>query len=117
MRCLTYPAFWGIQFGDHRLKYMVGSVEHIAVDPKLWISLAGADMAEYFIVAQRRSIWLQVRPAAPDGLVVGRLPASEDDPRTIATESFDGTVDASTCSRAPWEHRLRQLLELDDPCF
>ncbi|HVA07772.1 MAG TPA: hypothetical protein VNG12_13620 [Acidimicrobiales bacterium] len=96
---------------------MVGSVEHIAVDPMLWISLAGADMAEYFIVAQRQSIWLQVRPAAPDGLVVGRLPASKGDPRTIATEGFDGTIDASACSRAPWEHRLRQLLELNDPCF
>jgi hypothetical protein len=96
---------------------MLGSVEHIAVDPKLWISLAGADMAEYFIVAQRQSIWLQVRPAAPDALVVGRLPPLEGDPRTIATESFGGTIDASVCSRAPWEHRLRQLLELDDPCF
>jgi hypothetical protein len=96
---------------------MVGSVEHIAVDPKLWISLAGADMAEYFMVAQRRSIWLQVRPAPLDGLVVGRLPASEGEPRTIATESFDGRIEASLCSRTPWEHRLRQLLELHDPCF
>jgi hypothetical protein len=96
---------------------MVGPVEHIAVDPQLWITLAGADMAEYFIVAQRQSIWLQVRPAVPDGLVVGRLPASEGEPGTIATESFDGTIGASVCSRAPWEHRLRQLLELDDPCF
>jgi hypothetical protein len=96
---------------------MVGSVEHIAVDPKLWVTLAGADMAEYFIVAQRQSIWLQVRPAAPDGLVVGRVPASEGDPRTIATESFDGTTGSNACLRAPWEHRLRQLLELDDPCF
>jgi hypothetical protein len=97
--------------------HMAGPVEHIAVDPQLWITLAGEDMAEYFIVAQRRSIWLQVRPAAPDELVVGRLPASEGDPRTIATESFDGTIGASVCSRPPWEHRLRQLLELDDPCF
>jgi hypothetical protein len=99
------------------LKHVVGSVEHIAVDPKLWISLDGTNMAEYFIVAQRRSIWLQVRPAPLDGLVVGRLPASEGDPRTIATESFDGNINASVCSRAPWEHRLRQLLELNDPCF
>lgn len=96
---------------------MVGPVEHIAVDPLLWVTLAGPDMAEYFIVAQRQSIWLQVRPAVPDGLVVGRLPASEGEPRTIATESFAGTIGASVCSRAPWEHRLRQLLELDDPCF
>ena len=96
---------------------MVGSVEYIAVDPKLWVSLAGADMAEYFLVAQRQSIWLQVRPAAPDGLVVGRLPAMEGDARTIATETFDEPIDAGACSRAPWEHRLRQLLELDDPCF
>lgn len=97
--------------------HMAGLVDHIAVDPKLWVSLAGADMAEYFIVAQRQSIWLQVRPAAPDGLVVGRSPVSKDDPRTIATEIFDGTIRASVCSRAPWEHRRRQLLELDDPCF
>jgi hypothetical protein len=96
---------------------MFGAVEHIAVDPMLWISLAGTDMAEYFVVAQRQSIWLQVRPAAPDGLVVGRLPGSEGDPRTIATETFGGTIDASACSRARWEHRLRQLLELNDPCF
>jgi hypothetical protein len=97
--------------------YMAGPVEHIAVDPQLWVTLSGADMAEYFMVAQRQSVWLQVRPAAPDGLVVGRLPASEGGPRTIATESFDGNIAARVCSRAPWEHRLRQLLELDDPCF
>jgi len=96
---------------------MAGPVEHIAVDPKLWVTLAGADMAKYFIVAQRQSIWLQVRPAVPDGLVVGRLPVSKGDPRTIANESFDGTLRARVCSRAPWEHRLRQLLVLDDPCF
>jgi hypothetical protein len=96
---------------------VAGPVEHIAVDPQLWISLAGEDMAEYVIVAQRQSIWLQVRPAVPDGLVVGRLPASEGDSRTIATESFDGAIGSSVCSRAPWEHRLRQLLKLDDPCF
>jgi hypothetical protein len=97
--------------------HMAGQAEHIAVDPQLWVTLAGADMAKYFIVAQRQSIWLQVRPAAPDGLVVGRLPASESDPRTIATESFDGAIGAGVCSRAQWEHRLRQQLELDDPCF
>jgi hypothetical protein len=82
---------------------MTGAVEHIAVDPKLWMTLAGADMAEYFTVAQSRSIWLQVRPAVSDAL--------------IAVENFNGDIRESICSRAPWEHRLRQLLELDDPCF
>jgi len=96
---------------------MAGAVEHIAVDPKLWVTLVGTDMAEYFTAAQSQSIWLQVRPAVPDGLVVGRLPVSEGDPRTIAIENFNASIRASVCSRARWEHRLRQLLELDDPCF
>jgi hypothetical protein len=96
---------------------MTGAVEHIAVDPKLWMTLAGADMAEYFTVAQSRSIWLQVRPAVSDALAVGRLPASGSDSKTIAVENFNGDIRESICSRAPWEHRLRQLLELDDPCF
>ena len=26
--------------------HMAGQVEHIAVDPQLWVTLAGADMAE-----------------------------------------------------------------------
>jgi hypothetical protein len=96
---------------------MGGVVEHIAVDPELWVTLDGHEMANYFIVAESRSIWLQVRPAVPDGLLVGRGPASEDDPRTIATESFSGAIRSGVCSRHPWEHRLRQLLDLDDPCF
>ena len=96
---------------------MAGPVEHIAVDARLWVTLDGDDMANYFIAAERQSIWLQVRPAVPDGLVVGRGPASEGDPRTIATENFSGTIRANVCSRHPWEHRLRQLLDLYDPCF
>ena len=42
------------------------------------------------------------------------ITVSDDEPRRLDPAVYSGI---NACGRPPWEHRLRKLLELDDPCF
>jgi hypothetical protein len=77
-----------------------------------WLAADEADQHQYELTTGQRGIVLVKEGGnAQDVLEVVR----ESNPsRLIEAVSYDGRVG---CSRAPWEHALRRILELADPCF
>ena len=80
---------------------MVMALEAIAIQSADWATLTHAERETYENSARRLGIALEIR---------------EGDTRSWVLDYFNGTI-SLPCRRPPWEHRLRQLLELDDPCF
>ena len=82
----------------------------IYVSPEVWAETSEDSQAEYLSVAQSQGVELKVD--------VGE--GGERD--TLITVSDDMEMDTArysgfhTCGRPPWEHCLRQLLDLSDPC-
>ena len=77
-----------------------------------WLAADEADQHQYELTSGQRGIVLVKEGGnAQDVLEVVR----EGNPsRVIEAVSYDGPVG---CSRAPWEHALRRILDLSDPCF
>jgi hypothetical protein len=61
--------------------------------------------------------------AAAHGIALALGPSATTNPDQLIVVTNDGTVGAPyylgpvQCGRAHWEHNLRELLEMDDPCF
>jgi hypothetical protein len=89
-----------------------GPLAMIVVHADYWFAAGPTDRTEYVAAAQSRGIILaNAGGAAVDVLVVVR----EGNPhRSTEAVFYSGFVG---CSRSPWEHEVRQLLSLEDPCF
>jgi len=88
-------------------------IRTIYINPKDWAEADDNAHAEYFSVAKDRGVTIEFYrggDAEPDLLIT----LSDDNPPAREPSVYDGE---SACGRQPWEHRLRQLLKLDDPCF
>lgn len=83
----------------------------IYVNPEAWAEASEAAQAEYISVAQSRGVELKfdVGEAGDSDTLI----TVSDDMHTD-TALYDGL---NACGRPPWEHRLRLLLDLSDPCF
>jgi hypothetical protein len=91
---------------------VLGDVTIIMVRGEDWLAADEADQHQYELTSGDRGIVLVKEGGnAQDVLEVVR----EANPsRSIEAVSYDGDVG---CSRAPWEHALRRILDLSDPCF
>lgn len=89
------------------------TVTHVVIHPDDWNGLADAARDEYTASAAAHGIVLTLWPSATtnsDQLVT----VSDKDFTALAVPYYFGPV---RCSRARWEHNLRELLDMDDPCF
>jgi len=91
---------------------MPGELATIVVRADEWFAADVADRHEYEAAAQSRGIVLaKGGGAAGDVLVVIR----NGNPSSVTEAvSYNGVV---VCSRSPWEHEIRRLLDLGDLCF
>ncbi len=77
-----------------------------------WLAADEADQHQYELTSGERGIVLVKEGGnAQDVLEVVR---EANRSRSIEAVSYDSGVG---CSRAPWEHALRRILDLSDPCF
>ena len=79
--------------------------------PDDWNRLNDDERSEYTASATAHGVSLTLGPSEttnPDQLIV----VTNDG--TIGAPYYLGPV---RCGRAHWEHNLRELLEMDDPCF
>ena len=87
----------------------------VAIHADDWSSVSPSDQAHYKSAADDCGITLDCSGQTPGGLEVTEYDGIEPGERpTVEKSAFDGEI---RCQRPPWEHRLRQLLRLDDPCF
>ncbi len=87
------------------------SISRLAIFPGDWNQLSDAEQGEYTASAATRGIALALGPSEttnPDQLIV----VTNDG--TIGAPYYLGPV---RCGRAHWEHNMRELLVMDDPCF
>lgn len=87
------------------------SISQFVISPDDWKRLNDAERSEYTASAATHGIALAASPSAgtnPDQLIL----VTNDS--TIGAPFYLGPV---LCGRAHWEHNLRELLEMDDPCF
>lgn len=90
------------------------AVTEVVVFPSDWNKLTDDERGEYISSAAERGIVLTLNPslaANPDQLVVVN---GNGEPSVIAAPYYFGPVH---CDRTRWEHNLRELLGMDDPCF
>lgn len=91
------------------------TVTEVVIFPDGWDRLKEAERNEYTASAAAHGIALTLPQPGdtvnPEQLVVV---TSDGDHSTIAAPYYFGPV---RCSRARWEHNLRELLDMDDPCF
>jgi hypothetical protein len=89
------------------------AVTHVIIYPDDWDGLGEATRIEYSEAAAEHGIELRIADPAttnPDQLVT----VSNGDFTAIAAPFYLGPV---LCNRPHWEHNLRELLDMDDPCF
>ena len=89
------------------------AVTHVFVYPDDWSGLEDRARSEYTSAAYARGIELRTtQPASPnpDQLVT----VINGDFTALAAPHYFGPAE---CGRARWEHNLRELLDMDDPCF
>ena len=89
------------------------TITQIVIFPDDWNGLTQADRDEYTASAAARGITLTVSPSEtfnPDQVIV----VIDGDDSRIAAPYYLGPV---KCDRASWEHNLRELFDLNDPCF
>lgn len=90
------------------------TVTKVVIFPDDWNRLNDAERSEYAASAAAHGIALTMSPSAtinPDQLIAV---FSHGDKSSFAAPYYLGPVQ---CGRARWEHNLRELLEMDDPCF
>jgi hypothetical protein len=90
------------------------TVTKVVIFPDDWNRLNKAERNEYTASAAAHGIALTLSPGKsinPDHLIAVR---SEGDDSPFAAPFYLGPV---RCARARWEHNLRELLDMDDPCF
>jgi len=91
---------------------VLGEVTIIMVRGEDWVVADEADQHQYELTSGERGMVLVKEGGnAQDVLEVVR---EANRSRSIEVVSYDGDVG---CSRAPWEHALRRILDLSDPCF
>jgi hypothetical protein len=90
------------------------AVSHVVLHPDDWDGLEDAMRTEYSDVAAEHGIELRI--ADPGTLTPDGHPVviSNDDFTSFAVPLYLGPV---LCNRPHWEHNLRDLLDMDDPCF
>jgi hypothetical protein len=89
------------------------TVTHVVIYPDDWDGLEESDRNEYTAAAKNHGIELRI--AYPGDLNPDQIVAvSDGDFTAFAAPYYLGPVQ---CDRARWEHNLRELLDLDDPCF
>ncbi len=87
------------------------SISQVVIFPDDWNRLSDAERSEYAASTAAHGI----------ALVLG--PSETTNPDQVIVVTNDGTIGAPyyfgpvRCGRAHWEHNLRELLEMDDPCF
>jgi hypothetical protein len=89
------------------------AVTHVFVHPDDWNGLDEAARNEYSASAAEHGIALAIHPgpsANPNQVVT----VIDNDFTAIAAPYHLGPVQ---CGRLAWEHNLRELLDMDDPCF
>jgi hypothetical protein len=89
------------------------AITHVFLYPDDWNGLDQAARDAYSASAVERGISLALHPgpsANPNQVVT----VSDNDFTAIAAPYYFGPV---RCGRASWEHNLRELLDMDDPCF
>jgi hypothetical protein len=90
------------------------TITKVVIFPDDWNRLSEAQRREYTASAAAHGVALTLSPSEtinPDHLVVA---IGDGDDSTIAAPLYLGPVQ---CDRASWEHNLRELLEMHDPCF
>ena len=90
---------------------VLGEVAIIMVRGEDWLLADKADQRQYELTAGERGIVLVKEGGNGQKLEVVR---EVNRSRSIEAVPYDGVVG---CSRAPWEHALRRILDLSDPCF
>ena len=96
----------------HSLGATHHKIETIIVSPEDWSTAGEDDQHEYESAASDRGIVLASEGSSPrDVLVVVRAnsPVPSIEPVLYNCAVF--------CPRRAWEHQLRLLFDLDDPCF
>jgi hypothetical protein len=91
----------------------VVALTHIFLYPDDWNGLSRTAQSEYSATAAEHGIELKVAgPAAtnPNEIVT----VSDNDFTALGAPYYFGPA---LCARMSWEHKLRELLEMDDPCF
>jgi hypothetical protein len=89
------------------------TVTDVFIFPDDWNGLSEAAQHEYTASAAAYGIALTLSPRPttnPDQL----LTVNDGDFTAVAAPYYFGPVQ---CGRARWEHNLRELLGMDDPCF
>jgi hypothetical protein len=90
------------------------AVTHVVLHPDDWDGLDDATRTEYSDLAAEHGVELRIADPgtlSPDGVLVA---ISNGDFTAFQVPFYLGPV---LCNRPHWEHNLRELLEMDDPCF
>jgi hypothetical protein len=93
-----------------------GDIYAIQVRPAEFVTVPGEQWRDYEAEAERLHILLQVGSVSPhsrDAIWVQSRTADKRR-RWGRPATYDGPIG---CKRPRWEHSLRELLGLDDPCF
>ena len=94
---------------------MDGDIGTIYVNPTAWVEATDDDKRVCEAAAGALGIELEIGGGeAVDTLVVAQRPKAGGSPTELKTVSYAGS---NACGRGPWQHALRQVLELGDPGF
>ena len=77
-----------------------------------WLAADKADQHQYELISGQRGIVLVKEGGNPQNVL--EVVREGNPSRLIEAVTYDGGVG---CSRAPWEHSLRRILDLPDPCY
>ncbi len=91
---------------------VLGEVAIIMVRGEDWLAADEADQHQYELTSGERGIVLVKEGGNAQGVL--EVVRETNRSRAIEVVAYDGGVG---CSRAPWEHALRRILGLPDPCF
>lgn len=89
-------------------------VRSIFVNPVAWGKAAEADRQDYEVAASAHNVSLEMGGGASPDAVILLHSLDGVAEMTFEDRSYTGSID---CGRAPWEHALRLVLDLTDPCF
>jgi hypothetical protein len=84
----------------------------IVVRAEDWLEVDEADQQEFELAARERGVILAKEGGTARGFIEVVRQGSEAD--SAETVSYAGVI---SCTRSSWEHQLRQLLDLEDPCL
>lgn len=87
----------------------------IGVHRDAWTTVEEVDQEYYRVTARIRGVEIDVRDdATPRGNTLLELRVLDDGSEKMDRTTYHGAI---RCPRPLWEHRLRQLFDLYDPCF